>query len=76
MSGTPMFVSCKADHCDKAMESALTQAYARNARQTDELIPLDWMESICPERWLCQGQELRFDWYEDTIPVLFAAQSK
>lgn len=76
MSGTPMFVSCKADHCDKAMESSLMQAYARNARQADELIPLDWMESICPARWLCQGQELRFDWYEDTIPVLFAAQSK
>ncbi|MGN0761913.1 MAG: alpha-galactosidase [Aristaeellaceae bacterium] len=75
MSGTPMFVSCRAEGCAGPVASALTEAYARNALQADELIPLDWMENICPERWLCQGREVRFDWYDDSIPVLFAAQS-
>ena len=74
MSGTPLFVSCPAERCDQQVEAALAQAYTRNALQTDELIPLDWMDNICPERWLCQGQEVRFNWYTDTIPVQFAAQ--
>ena len=70
-----MFVSCRAEQCAGPVASAMAGAYARNAMQEDALIPLDWMENICPERWLCQGRGVRFDWYDDSIPVLFAAQS-
>ena len=74
MSGTPLFVSCRAEQCEGRAAAALAEACARSALQADELIPLDWMENICPERWLCQGREVRFDWYADEIPVIFAAE--
>ena len=74
MSGTPLFVSCRAEQCEGRVAAALAEACARSALQADELIPLDWMENICPERWLCQGREVRFDWYADEIPVMFAAE--
>lgn len=44
---------------------------ARNSAQRDALIPLDWMENICPERWLLNGREVRFDWYADDVCAMF-----
>lgn len=71
MSGTPMFVSCKPDIPDQAQTEQLRRAYARNSVQTDTLIPMDWMENVCPERWLLNGEEIRFDWFDDEISVMF-----
>ena len=44
----------------------LSAAYARSSVQTDVFKPLDWMENVCPERWLLNGEETRFDWYPET----------
>lgn len=74
-SGTPLFVSCKPGVLNPAQTEELRQAYARNAVQRDTLIPLDWMENICPERWLLNGEEIRYDWYADDVNVMFEGKS-
>jgi len=62
VSGTPLFVSYKPDLYDEAAFADLAEAFARSAKQTDELIPLDWMENTCPEKWLLNGEEIEFNW--------------
>lgn len=74
-SGTPLFVSCNPKALDAAGLEELRQAYARNSVQRDALIPLDWMENICPERWLLNGQEIHYDWFADDVAVLFDGES-
>lgn len=74
-SGTPLFVSCKPDVLSEAETELLRQAFARNAVQQDVLVPLDWMENICPQRWLLNGQEMDYDWFGDEIPVIFDGKS-
>lgn len=76
VSGTPMFVSCRPGALDENQVSVLREAYQINSRQNDSLIPLDWMENICPERWLLNGKEITFDWFSDEIPVMFAGRSQ
>lgn len=64
-SGTSLFVSCKPDVPDEGAKEDLRQAFARSAKQADELVPLDWMETTCPERWLLNGGEVRFSWFAE-----------
>ena len=75
VSGTPMFVSCRPGALDENQTLELQTAYRVNSVQTDKLIPLDWMENICPMRWLLNGEEMTFDWFSETIPVQFAGKS-
>lgn len=64
VSGTPLFVSCDPKVADEEIYADLEAAFTRSAAQTDELIPLDWMENTCPERWPLNGEEIRFRWIE------------
>lgn len=64
-SGSPLFVSCKPGVLGEAELDELRQAYARNSVQADVLEPIDWMENTCPERWLLNGEEIRFSWYTE-----------
>lgn len=75
-SGTPMFVSCRPGVLNGDQLGQLRRAYARSSVQRDTLIPLDWMENICPERWLLNGEETRFDWYPDDVCVMFKGVSE
>ena len=43
----------------------LKAAWAVNSLQANECRPLDWMETTCPELWLIDGEEVRYNWYED-----------
>lgn len=65
-SGTPLFVSPKPNVMSEAQLNELKEAYRINSVQTDTLVPLDWMENIIPERWLLNGCETHFNWYEKT----------
>lgn len=65
-SGTPLFVSPKPNVMSSAQLEELKQAYKINSVQQDELIPLDWMENVTPEKWLLNGKEKQFNWYEKT----------
>lgn len=64
VSGTPLFVSYKPDIYDETAFSDLEEAFIRAEKQEDELIPLDWMENTCPERWLLNGKEISFNWIQ------------
>lgn len=66
VSGTPLFISCKPGILNEDELKELSEAYARASVSAPcELEPLDWMETTCPERWLLNGEEIRFDWYPE-----------
>lgn len=70
-SGTPLFVSCRPGALTASQTEELRAAYAAGSLQTAPAVPLDWMENICPERWLISGREKRFDWFDDGICATF-----
>ena len=61
-SGAPLFVSCKPDVPTEAEFEDIRAGYAQNSVQADTAVPLDWMENVCPEKWLINGEEVTFDW--------------
>ncbi len=63
-SGSPLFVSCKPSVPTPDEADDLRRAYAKGSLQADELIPLDWMETPYPARYLLNGEEVRYDWGE------------
>ncbi|MBR4941617.1 MAG: hypothetical protein IKZ19_06420 [Clostridia bacterium] len=73
-SGTPLFVSCKPGVLDETQLSELRTAFEVNSKQTDELVPVDWMENICPEKWRLNGEEITFDWFAEDINTMFTAE--
>jgi len=64
-SGSPLFVSCKPGVLNDAELDELKAAWAVNSVQLNETRPLDWMENEYPEVWLIDGEEVRYNWYED-----------
>ncbi len=62
-SGSPLFVSCKPGVLNEQELAELREAYRVASYQADELIPLDWMETTTPERYLLNGEEISFNWY-------------
>ena len=57
-------MSCKPDIPTPDELEDLRTAYAYGSRKADELIPLDWMETPYPSRYLLNGREIAFDWGE------------
>ena len=64
-SGSPLFVSCHPKVPDEAAMADLKEAFRYGATQADTLIPIDWMETTTPTRWLLNGEEIVFDWYPE-----------
>ena len=65
VSGTPLFVSYDPKlPPDEQAYADLTAAFKRSAVQTDQLVPLDWMDNTCPEKWLLNDEEISFQWIE------------
>lgn len=62
VSGTSLFIACRPGTADQAMQEEIRQSLARNLKQEDTLVPLDWMENSCPKRWLLNGEEIHFNW--------------
>ena len=63
-SGSCLFVSCKPGILDESETKDLKEGFLVGSRQSDELIPIDWMESVTPSRYLINGEEVVFDWGE------------
>lgn len=61
-SGSCLFVSCKPHILDSCESNELKEAFMFGSKQTDELAPLDWMESKTPEKYLLNGEILKFEW--------------
>lgn len=62
-SGSPLFVSCKPGVLNENELNELREAYRVASYQADEFIPLDWMETTTPEKYLLNGKEITFNWY-------------
>lgn len=71
-SGSPLFVSCKPGVLNEDELKELKEAYRVASYQADELIPLDWMETTTPERYLLNGKEVTFNWYTKQGNAWFA----
>lgn len=64
-SGSPLFVSCKPGVLNESELDELKEAWTVNSVQANDARPLDWMENEYPEVWLIDGEEVRYNWYED-----------
>ncbi len=63
LSGSPLFVSCKPDVPTESEFADIREGFCVNSVQSDRAVPLDWMESVCPEKWLINGEEVAFRWF-------------
>jgi alpha-galactosidase len=65
-SGTALFISANPAVAQPEHKPALKAALAEAAKgQVLPAVPLDWMDTTTPERWLLAGKEVRYNWYED-----------
>jgi alpha-galactosidase len=64
-SGSPLFISWDVKVNSPEITEAVKRALSLNSVQRDVLIPRDWMENTCPERWQLNGEEIYIDWFED-----------
>lgn len=64
-SGSCLFVSCKPGILSPSEAEDLKKGFEIGSLQADELIPLDWMETKTPTRYLINGEEVTFDWGPD-----------
>ena len=71
-SSTPLFVSVKPDLLSEEQREELKDAFAVASLQEDEMIPVDWMETTTPSRYLVNGKEVRFKWYTEKGNESFA----
>jgi alpha-galactosidase len=63
LSASSLFVSCKPGILNEEETKELKEAFKVASVQKDEFIPLDWMETTCPEKYLINGKEVTFSWY-------------
>jgi len=65
-SGTALFISTDPAAVQPEHKAALKAALAEASKgQVLPAVPLDWMDTTTPERWLLAGKEVRYNWYED-----------
>ena len=63
-SGSCLFVSCKPGILNESETKDLKEGFLVGSKQSDELIPIDWMETLTPSRYFINGEEVVFDWGE------------
>ncbi len=61
-SGSCLFVSCKPGILNDKESADLKEAFEYGSFQSDELIPLDWMETRTPSEYLLNGERISFEW--------------
>ena len=64
-SGTALFVSADPAAITAEQKPVLKAALAAAARVQEPGAPLDWMDTMTPERWLLDGKTVRYNWYEE-----------
>jgi alpha-galactosidase len=64
-SGTALFISADPAALPADQKPALRAALAAAAHTHEAGVPLDWMDTTVPERWLLDGKPVRYNWYED-----------
>ena len=64
ISGSPLFVSCKPDILSNDQAQEVREAFAVNSVQQDTLVPVDWVETTCPQKWIHNGNKVVFPWFD------------
>ena len=64
-SGTPLFVSLEHAAIGAPQRSALREAFARAAEPPSRVEPVDWLTDRCPRHWRFDGEDVRYQWYEE-----------
>ncbi len=65
-SGSPLFISWDRRFCIDGVEAAVKTALKRNSDENDRLVPLDWMETVTPQKWLLNDTVVEYDWEESS----------
>lgn len=61
-SSSALFVSCKPGVLNEEELEELRKAFKVASVQKDEFIPLDWMETVVPQKYLINGKVEEFEW--------------
>ena len=64
-SGSPLFVSVKPGTLRPEQAGELESAFLAASAQKDRLLPLDWMDNVCPSSWLLNGKPVKFRWFAE-----------
>lgn len=62
-SSSSLFVSCKPNILSEEQENELKESFKVASVQKDEFIPLDWMETTCPQVYKINGEVVELDLY-------------
>jgi alpha-galactosidase len=61
-SGAPLFVSGQPEAMGAEQKTAVKKAFASAAKVLPLGEPLDWMETMLPQKWKLDGTVVDFDW--------------
>lgn len=75
-SGSPLFFSAKPGLLSKEENEQLHQILAVASEQRQHKVPVDWMETDCPEIWAENGEIREYQWYEKDGGNLVSREGK
>jgi alpha-galactosidase len=61
-SGTPLFISAQPGAMGEEQKAFIKECFTIAAKQMPVGEPLDWMETLTPEKWKLDGEVVKFDW--------------
>jgi hypothetical protein len=64
MSDSALFISAAPGILTGRDEERLMQMFRRASQHTSGLAPVDWMDRMIPEQYICDGEVRRYEWYE------------
>lgn len=67
-SGTPLFISVRPNILDETEKQELHEILKVASKQEHHVIPVDWEETTCPERWQDKDHDIdcKYQWFEET----------
>jgi alpha-galactosidase len=64
MSDSALFISAAPGILTGRDEERLMQMFRRASQHTSGLAPVDWMDRMIPEQYICDGEVRRYEWNE------------
>ena len=64
-SGTSLFISVKPGILGEKEKEELRKIMVKASAQTCHKVPLDWMDTDCPQIWADEQEQVEYNWYEE-----------
>jgi alpha-galactosidase len=61
-SGAPLFISAQPEAIGEEQKAAIKKAFASAAKVLPLGEPLDWMDTMLPQKWKLDGKVVDFNW--------------